>query len=51
MNKLHINVEVKGELTEQQFARMFVELHTEVNKFLANIPVKVVPSPVVLQIK
>lgn len=51
MHRLHINVEVKGEITEEQLSRMFLELHFEVNKFLAHIPVKVVPSPVILQIK
>ena len=51
MNRLQLDVKVTGEITEEQLSRMFVELHNEVNKFLAHIPLKAVSSPVVLQIK
>lgn len=51
MHSLHLNVKIAGEVTEEQLARMYVELHAEVNKFLLRIPVKAVPSPVILQVK
>lgn len=51
MHRLHIDVKVTGEVTEEQLARMFAELHTEVNKFLANLPLKAISSPVILQVK
>lgn len=48
MNKLTLYVSVDGEVSEEQLARMFFELHTEVNKFLQALPVKQSEMPVIL---
>lgn len=40
MHKLSMSITVQGTVTEEQLARMFFDLHAEVNKFLAALPVK-----------
>lgn len=45
MHELHIDVKVKGAVTEEQLAKMAFTLYTQVNNYLRHLPVK--SSPIV----